>query len=203
MTISIKSPAFYLLTAILFASISVTAQIDKQYREKAAKLIQWITAAKPLPPGLKAINNPRSLSHRKIISYKTMRTQNAFQPDSVVMTVMTDDSLEDLEFNEEWWSKGKNVKGYHYNIEKGDITWAYNFGLSVKTVYEISLKNSSNGESVSIEKEPSYIIDKKDTTWTYTKEDQTANEERNRQAFPIYEKMLKFSIDELYNMVFK
>jgi len=116
---------------------------------------------------------------------------------------MADDSLMDLEFNEDWWSNGKSIKGYHYNIEKGEISWAYNFGPSLKNVYEVQLKGQKNSIYNGMDRDSSYIIDKKDTLWHYSQSELETNSRREERALLFYEPMLKKSIDELYEKLFK
>jgi hypothetical protein len=114
---------------------------------------------------------------------------------------MADDSLMDLEFNEDWWSKGAVVKGFHYNIQHGEMNWAYNYGPSLEN-FEVSLKTHVNLADAD-EDNNSLIIDKKDTLWHYSEPELIANRERDKRASLFYEPMLLKSVDELYDMLFK
>ena len=178
------------------------AQVESPLREKATKIIQWTAAGKPLPSNMNYDLVVNAQAHRQVFSYKTIRINPAIHIDSVIMSVMADDSIMDLEFNEDWYSGGTNIKGYHYNIQNGEITWAYNYGPSVKNVYHVSLKEGNNIKEIDSERDSSYILDKKDTLWHYSKEELKENLERNKRAALFYEPKLKKSVEELYSMLF-
>ena len=180
----------------------VTAQIDSEHKEKATKIIQWVAAGKPLPKNMHYEFVVNVKPHRQVLSYKTNREDAKVHADSVMMSVMADDSLMDLEFNEDWYNGGESIKGYHYNIQKGEITWAYNYGPSLKSVYHVSLKQGDSIKEIDSSRDSSYIIDKKDTAWTYSKQERIANDARNKRSALIFEPMLKKSIDEVHGMLF-
>jgi hypothetical protein len=199
----IKTSFIYFLTFLFCIAHVAIAHIDKVHKEKANAIVNRIAVAKPLPPGMHFERTENSLPHRKIITYKTVRTVSSLSIDSVIMSVMADNLLMDLEFNEDWYANGILTKGFHYNIQDGEINWAYNYGPSVKNKSEASANLAIKSFEVNDEDESSLIIDRKDTLWHYSKTELEANELRHNKAALVYEPMLKKSIDELYELLFK
>src|SRR2546425_681226 len=120
-----------LLPFLLFGLFACKHEgIDAEHQKKAIEIIQRVVSGQPLPAGIKGDNT----ENRKVwgphildLFYWTKRTVNNVQVDSVFMTVHVNDTLDDLEFQEDYFKNNVRVSGYHYNIQKGELSYAYSF----------------------------------------------------------------------------
>jgi hypothetical protein len=195
----------FLLCAVQFCK---GQQIDSVHQKKAEKIIQRVASGKPLPKSLNGDNGQAQDAwggHHHGMFYRTTRMMRGQMPDSVFMDVFIEDSLMDLEFDEAYLGISEGVNGYHYNIQKGEMTWAY-----VSMPIPDSLRNKSRDERDSVVvfydnaiHDESLTIDKYNGWKSNDKVqiDKRKDEDHKRQAF--YMPKLLASIDELYDLLFK
>jgi hypothetical protein len=202
----------FLLCAVQFCK---GQQIDDEHQKKAEKIIERVASGKELPAGIisKGGQAEKDLSsHFYGFGYWAKRSVNKMGIDSVLIHVALNDSLHDIEFHENYHSVSDTITMYHYNIENGEITYAFCFKPYSRTEIE-SLAQIADSlyridNNVSHFPWPEKIdstsmINKKDFLWRFGKAEFEKHRERYRVLAAFYEPKLLKSIDELHDILFK
>jgi hypothetical protein len=201
--------ALCVLPLIVFAiTVSKAQQIDAEHQKKAEWIIQRMALGKPLPAGINDGTKSAQKTwgkHHYSFSYRTIRMMNGQQADSVFMDVFIQDTLKDLEFDEHYIERTGGITDYHYNIQKGDLTYAYSAtplpdSLQQEPIYN---KDGTVSYPFNTKVDSTLMIDKKDSLWTYDAVELEKHKERDRKGVTFYRPMLLKSIDELYDLLNK
>ena len=199
----------WLLPFFLFTlNVCKAQQVDSVHQKKAMQIIERMIGEKPLltflPKG-DSVSMSELPPHVHDIFYFVVREVNGNPADTVEMQAEIDDSLLTIDFHEGGFHLRNGKTGYNYNIDKGEITFAYlhipkelkdgsgyiDYDTNLKRFHP-ELKNDSTP-----------TIDKEYTLAIKNKADLKRQRELDRKAFAFYEPKLLKSIDELYDLLFK
>jgi hypothetical protein len=183
-------------------------QIDAEHQKKAEKIIEGVVSGKKLPkkmfgdlPTQDFSNDPGM--HR--LFYWGKRTVDGLLTSKVSMIAYINDSEKNLDFDENYQQISDTLMNYHYNIQKGELTWAYNYihlpdSLQKTPIY---MADGSVVYPDDSKHDTTLMIDKNNWYGFTDKELLEKHRERDRKSFAFYEPKLLASIDELYDLLFK
>ena len=203
-----KTPA--LLFFLIFILIKSNGQvIDSLHQEKAEQIIERVASEKPLPPVFNQnitwqYETPQP--HLHALFYYVERIVNGQMMDSVHMHAEVDDSLRTIKFTENFdYISSHTLTNYSYNIEKGEITFAYLLIPQIQPdrpgcfFYDTNLKRFHS----ELKNDTTPTIDKDYTLELKDKADREKNIGLDKKAFAFFEPKLLKAIDELYDLLFK
>jgi len=198
-----------LLFSVLFILLKSNAQvIDSLHQKKVDEIIERVASGLPLPYGFNSnVTFQYDTPHPELHSlfYYVERLVNGQMEDSVMMNSEVDDSLRSIKFTEDYSVISHTLTNYSYNIEKGELTFAYllvpkpQSGKPGCFFYDTNLKYFHS----ELKNDTTPTIDKDYTFELKDKADREKNIELDRKAFAFYEPKLLKAIDELYNLLFK
>ena len=187
----------------LFMLTQSNAQvIDSLHRKKAEQIIERVASGLPLPYGFNSnVTFQYDTPHPELHSlfYYVERLVNGQMMDSVMMDAEVDDSLHSIKFTEDGPGSSHALMGYSYNIEKGELNFAYLLIPKTENFHDTNLKRFHS----ELKNDTTPTIDKDYTLELKDKGDREKNIERDKRAFTFYEPKLLMAIDELYDLLFK
>jgi len=181
----------FLSYLLLFLLYSAQAQVDSTHAAKAKSLIQYLISGQPIP---KAIWSSDSEfippAHLLTYFFKTKRPSEK-KADSVQISVLITDTLLELDLDEDYWRDGVSIGGYHYNIFNGELTFAYENGVTGAPINS----KINRGDGIVL------IPVNQKQLFKYTK---GFSDERDEiRAMKIFIPKLFVTIDELYEILIK
>ena len=192
-----------LLFSVLFILLKSNAQvIDSLHQKKVEEIIERVASGKPLPSAFNQnvtwqYETPQPNLHS--LFYYVKRLVNGQMMDSVMMEAEADDSLHSIKFTEGGPGSSHTLTGYSYNIEKGELNFAYLLIPKTENFHDTNLKRFHS----ELQNDTTPTIDKDYTLELKDKADRDKNIELDRKAFAFYEPKLLKAIDELYYLLFK